>query len=224
MPVSLEVKYSIMKGTEQPRVNWRGLRTVLVLAMAWIICGAAPALAAGPQETVKKLVEEALTIIQNPALQGPGHKDQRVARVAQMADSHFDYRQMAQGCLGENWNSLSAAQQNEFVTTFKALLKASFACRIDELAKARVSYQPEVVKAAYTEVPITILRPNDKIPVSFRMHQASQSWMIYDLAIEGVSLTDNYRSQFGQVIKGASYQVLIQALQAKLKEEEACKP
>ena len=49
-------------------------------------------------------------------------------------------------------------------------------------------------QADRAEVPIVILRPNDKIPVSFRMLKAPQGWMIYDLLIEGVSLADNYRA------------------------------
>jgi len=196
---------------------------VLALAMGLSLYGAAPALAAGAQETVKSLVDEAMAIIQNPALQGTAHKDQRVVQVEKLASAHFDYREMAKRCLGDTWGSLSGAQQTEFTNTFTTLLKASFACRIDELAKAKVAYQPEMVKADYTEVPITILRPNDKIPVSFRMLKEANDWRICDLAIEGVSLTDNYRSQFGQVIKGSSYQVLMRALNAKLKEEEACK-
>jgi ABC-type transporter MlaC component len=202
---------------------WKKLWPLLVLATAWTIYGAAPALAASPQETVKTLVEEALRIIQNPALQGTGHKDERVAQVQKLADGHFDYRELGKRCLGETWGSLSAAQQNEFATTFTALLKASFACRIDEMAKANVSYQPEIVKAGYTEVPITILRPNDKIPVSFRMLKEPKGWMICDMSIESVSLSELYRSQFGQVIKSSSYQGLMRALHAKLKEEEACK-
>jgi phospholipid transport system substrate-binding protein len=203
--------------------SWKKLWPVLVLATAWTIYGAVPALAAGAQETVKTLVEQAISIIQNPALQGTGHKDERVAQVQKLADGHFDFRELGKRCLGETWGSLSASQQNEFAKTFTALLKASFACRIDEMAKAKVSYQPEIVKADYTEVPMTILRPNDKVPVSFRVLKEPKGWMICDIAIEGVSLSELYRSQFGQVIKTSSYQGLMRALHAKLKEEQACK-
>jgi phospholipid transport system substrate-binding protein len=213
-----------MLDDKERRIQWRKFWPVLVLAMGLSFYCAAPALAAGPQETIKNLVDQALAIIQNPALQGTAHKDQRVVQVEKLASGHFDYREMAKRCLGETWGTLSGPQQTEFTNTFTALLKASFACRIDELAKAKVAYQPEAVKADYTEVPITIQRPNDKIPVSFRMLKGADGWRICDLTIEGVSLTDNYRSQFGQVIKGSSYQVLIRALKAKMKEEEACKP
>jgi len=207
-----------MQGSKDIRKS--RIKHLFHLVLAGTILLATPALAAGPGEDIKNLVNEVLTIIHNPALQA--HKEQRVALVEQAAARRFDYGEMARRCLGDTWSKLSQAQQQEFVRVFTGLLKASFACRIDELAKAHVSYQPEIVKADHTEVPITILRPNDKIPVSFRLLKEPGGWMIYDLVIEGVSLTDNYRSQFARVIQGASYQELIGCLQAKMKEE--CQP
>ena len=211
-----------MQSSKQRRSSWSKYLSPWALVAAGTILLAAPALAATPGESIKNLVEEVLAIIHDPALQTPAQKEQRVARVEKAADRLFDYREMARRCLGDTWDRLSQAQQQEFAAVFTALLKTSFACRLDELAKAQVSYQPEIVKADYTEVAITILRPNDKIPVNFRLLKEPQGWMIYDLVIQGVSLTDNYRSQFARVIQGASYQELIGCLQAKMKEE--CQP
>ena len=149
----------------------------------------------------------------------PAADDQLVEKVAAR---HFNYREMAKRCLGETWDTLNKGQQDEFVKNFSGLLKASFACRLDEFTKAGVTYKPEILKADQAEVPIVILRPNDKIPVSFRMLKEPQGWMIYDLLIEGVSLADNYRGQFARVIQGGSFQDLLKVLQARMAEE--CKP
>ena len=194
---------------------------LLSLAALFILTGSA-ALAAGPTDDVKGLLNEVLAILNNPALQAEAHHSQKVDLVEKAAARHFDYREMAKCSLGDNWDSLNRAQQDEFVKNFSGLLKASFACRLDEFTKASVTYQPEILKFDYAEVPIVILRPNDKIPVTFRMRKDSQSWMICDLVIEGVSLADNYRSQFVRVIEGSSFQDLLKLLQTKMAEE--CKP
>jgi phospholipid transport system substrate-binding protein len=199
------------------------LRRIFFLTLAvFLIMGGPGVLAAGPGDDIKSLINEVLAILHNPALQGASQRTRKVDQVEKVAARHFNYREMAQRCLGETWETLSQGQQDEFIKNFSGLLKASFACRLDELAKAGVTYQPELLKPDYAEVPIIILRPNDKIPVSFRMLKAPQGWMIYDLVIEGVSLADNYRAQFSRVIQGGSFQDLLKVLQARMAEE--CKP
>jgi phospholipid transport system substrate-binding protein len=199
-----------------------GLRVfLLTLALSLIMVGSA-ALAAGPTDEVKSLITEVQAILENPALQAPDQRARKVDLVEKAAARHFNYREMAQRCLPETWHSLNRGQQNEFVKNFSGLLKASFACRLDEFTKARVTYQPEILKPDHAEVPIIILRPNDKIPVSFRMLKDPQGWMIYDLLIEGVSLADNYRGQFARVIQGGSFKDLLKVLQDRMAAE--CKP
>jgi phospholipid transport system substrate-binding protein len=204
---------------------WRessGWRVLLLTLTFSLIMGGSAALAAGPADDIKGLINEVLAILDNPALQAPEQRARKVDLVEQAASRYFNYREMAKRCLGETWDTLSQGQQNEFVKNFSGLLKASFACRLDEFTKAGVTYKPEILKADQAEVPIVIRRPNDKIPVSFRMLKEPQGWMIYDLLIEGVSLADNYKAQFARVIKGGSFNDLLKVLQARMAEE--CKP
>ena len=203
------------------RGSW-GLRVFLLTLAATLMMGGSGGLAAGPGDDVKNLINEVLGILNNPALQGTNQRARKVDLVEQAAARHFNYREMAKRCLGETWNTLNQGQQDEFVKNFSGLLKASFACRLDEFTKAGVNYQPEILKPDHAEVPIVILRPNDKIPVSFRMLKEPQGWMIYDLLIEGVSLADNYRAQFARIIEGSSFKDLLKVLQARMAEE--CKP
>ncbi len=199
-----------------------GLRIFLLTLAVTLLMGGSGALAAGPEDDVKCLITEVLGILNNPALRGADHRARKVDLVEQAAARRFDYREMAKRCLGETWDTLNQGQQDEFVKNFSGLLKASFACRLDEFTKAGVTYQPEILKSDGAEVPIVIQRPNDKIPVSFRMLKEPQGWMIYDLVIEGVSLADNYRGQFARIIAGSSFQNLLKVLQDRMAEE--CKP
>lgn len=208
--------------SRQGRRDSYGVRVFLLTLAATLVMGAAGALAAGPGDDIKSLINEVLGILNNPALQGTNHRARKVDLVEKAAARHFNYREMAKRSLGETWETLNRGQQDEFVKNFSGLLKASFACRLDEFTKAGVNYQPEILKPDHAEVPIVILRPNDKIPVSFRMLKEPQGWMIYDLLIEGVSLADNYRAQFGRIIEGSSFQNLLKVLQARMAEE--CKP
>jgi phospholipid transport system substrate-binding protein len=207
------------------RMKWNPVRgrdclpvVLLALAALFMLSGSGAA-SAGPGADVKSLINEVLGILHHPGLRGPAHRSQKVDLVEKAAARRFNYREMARRSLGADWDGLTRGQQDEFVKNFSGLLKASFACRLDEFTKAAVAYQPEIVKFDYAEVPVVILRPNDKIPVTFRLLKEPQGWMIFDLVIEGVSLADNYRAQFSRIIESSSFQNLLKVLQAKMREE-----
>jgi len=41
------------------------------------------------------------------------------------------------------------------------------------------------------------------------------SWLVYDISIEGVSLVNNYRSQFNSILQKSTYQELVKKLKDK---------
>jgi phospholipid transport system substrate-binding protein len=47
------------------------------------------------------------------------------------------------------------------------------------------------------------------------MHRKDGRWQVYDVNIEGISLVNNYRSQFNAVIQQSGYPALVSRLRAK---------
>ena len=135
-----------------------GCEFLLTLA-AVLLMGGAGALAAGPGDDVKSLINEVLGILNNPALQGTDHRPRKVDLVEKAAARISITGKWPNAAWG-NLGTLNQGQQDEFVKNFSGLLKASFACRLDEFTKAGVNYQPEILQADRAEVPIIILRPN----------------------------------------------------------------
>ncbi len=64
-----------------------------------------------------------------------------------------------------------------------------------------------------------VVRPNDKIPVKFLLLHKPQDWMIYDMVIDGMSMTDNFRTQFATMIRMRSYSELLRTIKERLKAE-----
>jgi phospholipid transport system substrate-binding protein len=44
---------------------------------------------------------------------------------------------------------------------------------------------------------------------------------VYDVVIEGVSLVNNYRTQFNKIILGSSYENLVKQMKLKLDQQNA---
>ncbi len=55
--------------------------------------------------------------------------------------------------------------------------------------------------------------------VEYRVLNRENGWFVYDITVEGVSLINNYRTQFNDIILRSSYQDLVKRLRAKLAEE-----
>jgi phospholipid transport system substrate-binding protein len=63
-----------------------------------------------------------------------------------------------------------------------------------------------------------------EVPVDYRMHRKDGRWQIFDVSIEGISLINNYRSQFNSVIQSSSYAALVERLRSKDTEGAASPP
>ncbi len=194
-------------------------KTLAVMSILTLLLGVSAARAADPKEVTKQVIDKALSILNDPALAGEAKKKQRFSMVKQIVDRHFDYREMAKRSLGSTWNGLSGAQRDEFVRLFSELLEASYADKIDRYVKhVRIDYTGERLDGEYAEVQTVVVRPNDRIPLTYRLLNESGTWKVYDVVIEGVSLVSNYRSQFSRVIHESSYAELVRRLRTKVSE------
>jgi phospholipid transport system substrate-binding protein len=197
----------------------KNLALIAIFIMSLTVTGA---MAAEPLQVAQEVIEQALGILNNPAYAGPAQKEQRRQLVKQIVDRRFDYREMAKRSLGPTWHKLNNSQRDEFVRLFANLLEASYSDKIDRYAKhVKIDYIGQSVDDGYAEVRTVVVRPNDRIPLNYRLFNASGSWMVYDVIIEGVSLVSNYRSQFARVIHESSYAELVHRLRTKVHEQKS---
>jgi hypothetical protein len=66
-------------------------------------------------------------------------------------------------------------------------------------------------------VALTIIIPaGTDIPVEYRILRGATKWEVYDIVIEGISLVNNYRTQFTEIIQSSPYDNLVQRLRSKV--------
>ena len=59
-----------------------------------------------PTEAMKSTVHHALEVLRDPGLKKPDRAEERVTRLKKIADSRFDYGEMAKRSLGGQWSKL----------------------------------------------------------------------------------------------------------------------
>jgi len=195
-------------------VSFKVVSVTLTLILAAMT---GPAFAAAPTDAVRSTVDQVIRLLSSPALKDPAQKSRILNQVRQVVDRRFDYEEMAKRSLA-NWHQLSTSQRREFVTLFSELLATSYADKLAKYSGEKVTYVGDRVDGDLADVQTMLLRSNDRIPINYRLINKGQ-WMVYDVVIEGVSLVNNYRSQFARVISESSYAELVKRLQAKVDEQ-----
>lgn len=172
---------------------------------------------------VKATVDKVLGILKDPAFQGPAHAKERRARIKEVVLQRFGFAEMAKRSLGTEWAARSPAERKEFVDLFTDLLARSYISRIEGYRGQKIAYRNESVDGDRAEVRSEIIEDHDRTTIVYRLVHEPSGWQVYDLVIDGVSLVNNYRTQFGQIIGSAGYEGLVKRMQdkrASLEEED----
>ena len=188
-------------------------RTIVLLLLIFGL--AASSLAGEPTDHIKKTTDKMINILNDPVLKNNLEDRRKMLRNA--VNERFDWPEMARRSLADHWNSRTEKEKKEFVPLFTDLLESAYMNRIENYSGDKVTYDDERVKGNYSLVKVTIFTDKQvEIPVAYKMKKKGPEWMIYDVAIEGVSLVNNYRQQFDSIILGSSYQGLVEKIKEKV--------
>lgn len=116
-----------------------------------------------------------------------------------------NFDKVSQSVLGPLWRKASADQKTRFKKEFKILLVRTYSRAFVEFEEWSIRYLPlkkysEGVKKV--TVRTQVLQPGVKpIGVDYKMGLFGANWKAYDIQIEGVSLTTNYRTSFKNEVK-----------------------
>jgi len=183
---------------------------IVSLALIAGSCPPRPALAQTPTAYVRGILDQVMTIQNNPALDNQA----RSQAIHKIIERNFDFTMMAKDSLGPAYESLSGGQRQQFTQTFSYLFQDSYARLVlNFLKKESIQYKQETAEGAKARVETAIVRTNETIPVTYLMHTAPQGWVLYDVIVDGVSILQNYKTQFGQVIRTKSFDFLLNKMQ-----------
>lgn len=197
------------------------------LGVAFLILAGHGAAAESPLVTVRSAIEQALTVLTDPAYQGAEQSQARMRKLEAVVLPHLDTWEFGRRCLGVHWQHLTEAQRHEFIELFKQLIERSYGGMLDRYASGiRVTYERERIEANFAEVDTRIFSQVREQPflVTYRLHQVAGRWLLYDVVVENVSMVSNYRNQFHRIISRSSYEELVAAMKRKLAQLDTAPP
>ncbi len=181
---------------------------------------AAPAFAGAPTKTIEQAVNDIMDIIKNPGMRDAAKRPALLAQIEDKAKIIFDFEEFSARTVGPNWRDFSPEQQKRFINAFASLLRATYIEKLEGYDGEKVDYTGEVMssKGDKAEVQTTVLIKNKTVPVAYRMVEKSGAWKIYDVRIEKISLIENYRGQFKELLVKGDPEMLIAKVENKAAE------
>jgi phospholipid transport system substrate-binding protein len=190
-------------------------RLILVVLMGLAVWAPASARAGAPTDQLKASVEQIVKVLEDPALRAGARAQERRAAIRKEAEGVFDFTETAKRALGRHWQGLSDKDRQEFTALFTDLIERAYISKIERYSGERVAYAGESVDSGLATVRTRfVTKQGTEIPVDYRMQQRGDRWLVYDVSVEGVSLINNYRTQFDKIIQTSSYAELVRKMKA----------
>ena len=193
-------------------------RTLALLCFGFTLGAAAVAGAEEPAVQLSGQIDDAIKVLNDPALRAAGQEGERRAAIRRMAAEVFDFGETAKRVLGPHWSERTPDEQARFVRVFMDLVDQSYLRRMGDYSGQRLIVGGQSIRSDEARVEVQVVaKDNDVTPLEFLMVRgADDRWHAYDVKIGWMSLVSSYRSQFNKIIRAASYEELMKRLEAKV--------
>ncbi|MGO9136049.1 MAG: ABC transporter substrate-binding protein [Syntrophales bacterium] len=173
--------------------------------------------AGAPMDAVKTNADKVLDVLRDPKLKAPSAKEIKKEKLRVIYVNMFDEVELSRRSLGMNWNKLNADQRQEFVKLFEQVLEKAYADKILAYTNEKIEFTREsMVSGTMAEVQTKVITASKEIPITYRVILKNGVWKVYDVVIENVSLVQNYRTQFNDILAKNAPEQLLEILRKKV--------
>ena len=174
-----------------------------LLVGVWLLVGMATPLHASATAHLQQAVQNAIVILNDPALNSPERAVERREKLRQVIYAEFDFKTISQSAVGQPWRKFSEAQKTRFIPLFKRLLENTYIGTIERYKGEDVRFFKEVEQSStMVRADSVVKSKGTEYKISYLLRQqGALEWKVVDVIIEGVSVISNYRSQFKRMLR-----------------------
>lgn len=185
------------------------MKTIMFFVLSFLFLGCSPAWATteDAQAFFKTKLDAVLLVLQESSLNGQAKKE----RVMQIIIPVFDLTLMAKLSVGRKyWSGFSHSQKQRFTDAFRKQLQESYLETIIKYVNEEIVYQTPSQERKKIYLPLELVSRDTRYKMVYKLYESQDTWKIYDVEIEGVSILKSYRAQINEILGRASFEELIQ--------------
>lgn len=170
-------------------------------------------------DRIKTATDKLIVILTDHDLDPPEMEEKRANMIRETVNTVFDWEAFSQRALGRHWKNLNKNEKEEFIPLFGQLIERTYMDKTRQYSGQQMNFISEETDEKYGVVDAEVILKNEtNIPIQFRVIKRNEKWFIYDVYVESVSLVNNYRVQFNDILTKSGYGELIKRLKTKLNE------
>ncbi|HXH55088.1 MAG TPA: ABC transporter substrate-binding protein [Gammaproteobacteria bacterium] len=190
--------------------------SVLFLGTLWCLLSASVAFSAtqDPISTLRTVTENVMRELQTHRQEVRKNSNRLYTLVDHLIIPHIDFPEMARWVVGRSaWKSADDATRSAFIAEFKTMVVRSYARSLLEYTEQKIEFLPlrgGIGDKQRIKV-LSLIKENgkDSVHMDYNLIREGDAWKVYDIIVEGVSLTQGYRAQFAEDIKQGGLQAAI---------------
>ena len=192
------------------------IRTILMT----VLLLPATVMAHPAEDLIRQLTGDMISALNSP--QAKADDNFVRARINSDILPHIDFTTMTKITLGsKEWKKASKDQRSVIVNEFRELLLNTYTAALDEYSGQTLEILPH--QASENDDKIAVVKTvfddaNVKFPVDYKLKTTKSdrnTWKVYDIEVENVSLVKSYKAEFSSQIKKSGLDGLIKTLRAK---------
>lgn len=190
------------------------------LAAALAFLPGARAQDVAPDALVKTVTLEIVDIIAKDKDIKAGDRKKVVDLIETKVLPHFNFTSMTRLAVATNWEKANADQKKRLTDEFKTLLVRTYASALSAYSDQKFEFRPLRAKPTDTDVTVNVrvLQPGAQpVTIDYDMEKTPSGWKVYNVYVAGVSLVQNYRTEFANQVRDGGIDGLVKSLQAKNK-------
>ena len=185
------------------------------LAITLLPLGQPSASAATPDETLQTGFQQLLEATKRASSSSPAE----LAKSARpVLERYIDFASLTRRAFGLGWKDLSPAEQKEAQQLFSEVVIRNYASKIKPERTPKVKFSaPKKLDSTRQEVLASVNNDGADVQVIYRLEPKGKSWSVYEILVEGVSLTTSYRSQFDSIRSRSGPKAPLESLRSMLR-------
>ncbi len=190
-------------------------RTLVMAGLYAVALGLVTDASAGePTDQLRSQIEQLYQVVKGTAPESTKDREQ-----TEILDRMFDWSRMAEAALRGHWQQRTPAERTEFTQLFASLFRRAYVSRVHVIDASKFQYLGDSIQGDRATVRTKVFtKKTTPIDVDYTVRLGEgRRWRIEDVRVEGISLIDNYRTQFDSLIARSSYAGLMEKLRGSVK-------
>lgn len=179
-----------------------------------VLIFSAPLRAQSPQETVTGFLDS-IKVLEFPAPD---------AEAVKKANNALDLESMSAQALTGTWENLSEEDRGRFLTLMWQLIeKVAYKKSQTFLGDLKIDYNEPVEEESGNIFIISVVDKGQESlnpEIIYYLHPAGESWQVYDIILDGVSIIEDLSYQYQKIIEESGFEGLISRMQERLAKAE----